>query len=251
MTYKKLLYNEKDLGKYLFENGFTNNEYNKREAYILSKYMRHTFNYGDSKLKKEIVVFFEKYSNFNLVLEYHNIKKYIKKSNSDFIIKESISITKNEISFIRRIKNFKSQKIYLSLLALCKRNGYNYVSVRDYKIIKKISNINLKTDDLYDILHYLSKNSLTHPFDDKDKGCQKIAYIDWEGEPIITISTNSDFYKLGSIYETYCGGEIEYCSKCEREFFKKGKTHIYCENCSVEKEKERKRVFIKKQRQSL
>lgn len=241
MSYKQPLYNEEELSKYIYENGFSDGEYDRREAVLVSKYMRHVLGYKDTHLKKRLIEFCKTDRLFNEVLENNFIKDCVNQSKRRFVVRESLSITSNELLKIRTIKNFKAQKTYIGLLAIAKKNGYDCVSVKDYPLLKRIAGIGSETDELYNNLHLLFKLKFIYPIDKTDKGAQKLLVIDWDSFPEIIINKNSDMNRLGKIYEEYCGGYLLYCEDCGVEFVRNGKSQKYCEVHSIERERNRKR----------
>ena len=241
MSYKQPLYNEEELSKYIYENGFTDGEYDRREAFLVSKYMRHVLGYKDAHLKKRLIEFCKADRLFNEVLENNFIKDCVNQSKRQFVVRESLSITSNELLKIRTIKNFKAQKTYIGLLAIAKKNGYDYVSVKDYPFLKRIVGIGSETDELYNNLHLLFRLKFIYPIDKTDKGAQRLLVIERDGVPDIIINKNSEINHLGKLYEEYCGGYLLYCEDCGVEFIRNGKSQKYCEFHSTERERNRKR----------
>ena len=65
--------------------------------------------------------------------------------------------------------------------------------------------------------------------------------VDWDGVPEIEIKNDFDFYRFGKLYEEYCGGQLVYCSVCDKEFIRKGSNNKLCDEHALEMERKRKR----------
>ena len=113
---KTLLYDEKKIAKSIYENGFTDGIYNRREGFLIAKYIRHLEKCGDKKLKTLLIEFCSGGEGFSEIAESNYIKKMVRNSKHEFIQRIRISITQKEIDAAQTIKNFQSQKIYLSML---------------------------------------------------------------------------------------------------------------------------------------
>lgn len=251
MSHKKLLYNEEEISEKIYYNGFTGGVYTRREAGLLAKYMRHVLGYKDRKIKTGLIEFSKSDPNFNYVLESSVIKDIVKNSKSQFVIREKVSITKNEILKSKTIHDFKGQKLYLGMIALAKKNGSSWVSVKDWSVLKKVSWLSITTDEMYDLLHQLYKLKLIFPMQTQRIGRHKILYIDWLGEPEISIKNDDELYRLGRTYEDYCGGELGYCIVCEKEYVKTGNKNIYCSEHTSEKKLDRYKKYNQKRQPQI
>lgn len=237
---KQLLYNEKKQAERIFNNGFTNG-YDRREVFLVAKHIRHVFGYGDARVKSRLIEFCQQDSSFNPVTEMGFIKEVVRNSKNDFIVRSDSYITRKELDRVRLVKNFQAQKVYISLLAFARKNHSNFVSLRNWTYIKRISNLNITNSDLGTLFHILYKNELIYPIRKKGGGGQKILFMDWEGLPEISIKTDHEFYELGKTYERYCGGWLAYCEDCGTEFIRKNPSHKLCDYHSTHREKNRKR----------
>jgi hypothetical protein len=238
---KQLLYDEKAESERLFSNGFTDG-YDRREASLIAKYMRHVLGYGDIRVKKGIISFCSRYPDeFNHVTESQYIKEFVRNSKYPFIVRERVIITDSEINKVRLIKNFKAQKVYLSMLAIGKKNKTNFVGIRDWTTLKRVSGLRLTNYELGEIFHVLYNNNMLYPVLKNDGGGHKLLYVDWGGKPKIEIRNDKDFYNLGATYENICGGHLSYCVICEKEFVRATGNQKLCPEHSALKEKTRKR----------
>lgn len=240
---KSFLYDEKVLATNIYNNGFTNG-YDRKEALLLAKYFRHILGYGDTRIKKKIIEACSKDIYFNAVTESSSIKSFVRNSKKDFFVKTSLFITKREIEKVKTIKNFDAQKVYLTLLLLARRSGFNNVPLL-FTEIKKIANINVTNNELSHFFHLIYKSGLIYPIEatnsNKTIGYQKILDMDFEGLVEIEIKNDKELYDFGKTYEKYCGGYLIYCEVCEKEMIRKSPTHKLCEEHYLEKEKVRKK----------
>ena len=241
---QNFLYDENEMASRIFINGFTDG-YDRREALLYSKYLRHILGYKDTKIKRMLIDFCSKDVYFNEVTERNHIKFCVKNSNAKFFTRTSVYITSSEIDRAKRVKNFDAQKVYLSLLLIAKRNRYNSVSVKLFAEIKRMSGVNCTTVELGSLFHLLYKAGLIYPIANErnnlTEGYNRILDIDFEGKPEINITRDKDFYNIGKTYEKYCGGYLIYCQVCKKEMIRKGSNHRFCEEHFIEKEKTRKR----------
>lgn len=237
---RSLLYNEKEQSELLFRNGYSNG-YNIRETYLVAKYMRHVLGYKDGKLKKQLIEFCSQDKSFNYVTESIHIKNVIKNSKNNFIVRTEVFITVEEISTVRKIKDFRAQKIYISLLAIAKKNKSNFVSIKNRTEIKRIAGLNITNIEMAGLFHVLYKNNMIYPTIKEGKGGHKLLFIDWHGKTKIEIINDKSFYSLGKTYESLCGGHLIYCEECGVEMIRKSPAHKLCEFHYREKEEKRKR----------
>lgn len=237
---KNFLYDERILATNIYNNGFTNG-YDRRETLLLAKYFRHILGYGDTRIRKKIIEACSKDIYFNAVSESSAIKSFVRNSKKDFFVKTTVFITKKEIEKAKTIKNFDAQKVYLSLLLLARRSGYNNVPLL-FTEIKKIANLNVTNNELSHFFHLIWKVGLIHPFESTTQkrtiGFQKIMNMEFSGETEIEIKNDKELFEFGKRYEKYCGGYVLYCEECGAEFIRKtkvGATERYCEKHSEEK----------------
>lgn len=234
---------EKEIAESIFQNGYTERKFNFHEAVLASKYFRFILGYGDTRIKNALIEFTK--NNVDYFLEEHPsnreiIKLVLKRSKEEFVETETIVITKSELENIRKIKNFKYQKIAVGLLYIAKRNnGKIYNSKK--KILKQILSQNVYKNDVYKTIAQLHSLSLCTA-----SLTPVLEFIDNNSEPIIIISDEKTARNLGNLYVKYCGGELAWCKNCEKEYVKKWKNHKYCDECSREKELESGRKRSKK-----
>jgi len=230
---QNFLYNEEEMAKKVFTNGFTDN-YDRREVLLYAKYLRHVLGYGDVKIKKKIIEFCSKTPLFNPVTESAQIKFYVKNSKKKFFVKTSVFITVSEIQKAKQVKNFDAQKVYLALLVLAKRNSFTSIPLSLFTEIKRIANVSCTSVELSGLFHLLYKHSLLYPVviekNGKTEGYQKLLHVDFDGVPEISLTKDKELYELGKTYEKYCGGHLLYCVECGSEFIRNSNRRIekYC-----------------------
>ena len=247
MSNRSFIFNERILAEYLYKNGFTSETFNEREAVLVGKYFRFVLGYKDAKTKTFLKEFCESHDPFFYYeANIDFFKRILRKSKKDFIVKTDIIITKGELDKIRTVKNFLAQKMYLGMLAVAKR-GYTYVPLTAWKDIKKIMNIKKTNAEIYKQIHLLYTLGFLVPSESTEyEASHKILVIYENSEPVFDIKSDRELYMLGQMYKDYCGGELEYCIVCGKEFVKRGKTDRFCDEHALEKKLENSRNRFKK-----
>lgn len=236
---------EETRAKQIIENGFTNKQFTPHEAQLVAKHCFLNLEYGEARTRKFLKDFCEKTDkNFNYILNRHKINKIIKNAQTEWKDNsEAITITKLELERIRKIKNFTVQKIMFAFLVFSKRT-YGYVYDNQLADIKKILNTNLTEYEMKRLLYLAYQENLIR--DSNENFFVKLNEPD--SEVVITISNYKDLYKLGKIYEKYCGGEIIFCKECGVEMIRTGKRDLYCTIHKEEKQKEYDKKYKNKKR---
>ena len=232
----------------IFKNGFTNNEFNSYEAYLVAKYYRHELGYKDHRVKTSLISFCQNSDRlFNYILNRGAIISIVNNSKSQWKNKTSvIPITKSEISEIRKIKNFNGQKILLAFLVFAKRdNGYVYHD--RWADIKRLTSIRMTDKEIYHVLYLsyclgLVRDSNQNHF---------VNFIDDSSDIEIVFSKEKDILSLANAYKKHLGGEIAYCKSCEKEFIRAGDRHIYCDSCAEKRRKEKVKNNVRKHREKV
>lgn len=193
--------------KYLISKNFT-------EEYIKDIIIK--FNYRDLQ-------YFEQYQIDELLSSIINGFK-----NKELITGKKVIIYKSEIDKILELKNEKEQRVLFSLLVYNKFLNLKWFSF--YKSdIMKISKLNLKTWDYYDVLYNLeNENCLKCRTGDKDVE-NNIPFIVDEGEIALEISNFDNLIYNLFIYQG--NNDYEYCKECNAPY-KKVTSRKYCLKCS-------------------
>lgn len=243
MTLRKLIFDEKVDARELYEKGFEG-EFTYRKVRLVCIYMHLELGYGADRIKTEIIKFCRKQDPF-----FNPIVKETRKKLNEIISSAMkvvdykrtecpIIIRKSEIDTIRKIKNFKHQKLLLAILFVVKR-GY-YTRVLDESLFPYIREMLTARDGLNN--HQLL--ILVHDFielgflDEFTQHNWIIKFMDDYSDAVFTVYDDTQARSLISTYVKSCGGELGYCRVCEEEFVKSGVRDLYCDT----HKKERKHV---------
>jgi len=250
--YKPILYNEKEQGEQVYKNGFSESLFNRRELISLAKYYRHILNYGDRRIRTNLILFCQKHDvGFNEVLHAPLLKESVSSSKRPFVVKKKILFSEKEMKVVREVEDFQGQKFLLGLLAFAKRDK-GYVSVRRWTDIKKCMGLASDTKRLYEFINLFYKKGYVEPSRVKRYGsAHKVLFVDdsEEGKSVLKILTDSDFRRLGDIYVNYCGDIVHFCKTCGAEMEKRSNRHVYCDSCREERHRTIKRKWWRKKRE--
>lgn len=236
---------ERSSAEVIFKKGFSDNEFKSYEAYLVAKYFRNELGYKDQKVKSSLVNFCQiQDRTFNYILNRDVILSIVSNSSSEWKDKtHPIFITENEVTNIRKIKNFNGQKILLAFAVFAKRdNGYVYHD--RWGDIKRLSGIRMTNRDIYRFLHEAYNLELIR---DSNQN-HFVKFLDDSTNVALSFTREKDIMKLGETYKKYLGGEIFYCKSCGKDFVKNGRNHFYCDDCSKKKDQENTRVRVNKHR---
>lgn len=240
----RLMFSELEDAKRILKNGFSDG-YKWSEALAVAKYYRHILGYGDAKVKTEITKFCEANDrNFYPIPNIRWISKIVKSSIKEFKnTLDPIFIRKKEIDEIKKIKNFKYQKILIGFLALAKLYKRDHVWLNEWRAIRKTISRYIPNKTIINcITEAYSIGIIGEPKAD----FHSLLFINHESEIVISINNDKDFFNLGKRYEELNGGVLEYCKICGDEFVRKTSTHKYCEKHQIEKRRERHLKYNKK-----
>jgi hypothetical protein len=230
-----LMYDEKDLAENVMKNGFENGSYSWQEAVLVAKYLRWIGGYGDTKLKTEITKFCQDHDPFFYPVPRRNtIKSLIKKSNDILIdYTDPIDIRESELQKIKIIKNFKLQQIALGILAITKRNfkySNGYINRYFWRDIRNVVNFrrttNLEIEKCFTLM-----DELEMVFPSWNVNSHKLLILDNNTPVIFHLSADKELKGLGAKYKEMVGGEILYCSNCEKPILKRSNRQFLCEEC--------------------
>lgn len=233
----------------LLEHGFRRKTPDYKDFVLLGKHCRYVLKYGEKKTLNFIKSFSEEQDlAFNFIKSKDKIKKAIREAFVNPIRSENtVIIYKKEIERIQEIKDWKIQKILLSLLVFGKKNKIAttkryYVSVKNFSHVKRIAEVNLNIKALLNLRYAFYVKGYCDAFKDKIV----ILFVDETGEQAFAIP---DINLTAKLYTDYCGGEIHYCSNCSVRMTKKSNGHRYCKKCSLELRREQIKKNVRKYRE--
>jgi len=249
---------EKDAEK-LYNNGFPNGNIDYSQMYLVAKYIRQTFGYGEIRLEKAIIAFCKKQNkNFNPITEALSIKKWVKSAmNYDLRKIDSISISQKEIDTLKTIINNKDKRLLFALLVFSKalkkgnvkrdksnlRTSDNYyIHYNNFLDIIRLSKLtNTSEVDLADIL-YKYKHLFT--FYKPERELIRLEFVDKnpKKENVICELYNLDRY-YNMFFEKHRPTSI--CANCGKEIVKNSNKQKYCKECAVIKRNEQQKNLMR------
>lgn len=237
----KIIYNEEQLGTQILKTGYENG-YTFYETLLVAKLFRHTEKRDARWLRAGIVDFIrEKDPIFSGHSRFHMVKSLIKYSTNPYVDTGSVYITTSEITRIKDLKNFKWQKIALSVLLIAKRKtNKGTINIRSFRDIKAIVGNKISRSDILVCLYEMQKRGMVnghdkHKLDGTIDVWYKVGFIDTSDDNIaISITTDTEAKMLPKTYEKYCGGALGYCL-CGNEFIRKNNYQRLCPECAAKR----------------
>lgn len=231
--FKPIIYDERDMAEEIVSSAKVS--YNWFYAMLVAKYARHVRLFGATKTKKFVIeFFFERDPDFNYVRFRKSIAKIIKKSEKPMLKTGSITITENELSKIRKLKNFKHQKICLAILLISKREtNSGYISKREWGHIRRVVSRKITNSDIQRVFHEMYVLGYTEPLGSSQR--ISISENNDFSPAIINITDDKKATFVCGEYVKYCGGELGYCPSCGKEFVKENSRKVLCQPCTREK----------------
>lgn len=239
---RKFFIDEKNEAIKILNKGFSKNEFNSYEAYLIAKYFR-SLGYGDQRTKTSLIMFCENHLEyFNYVKHMDDIQTILKSSRGDWIDKTTkIAVTKKELDSLKLVKNFNAQLVLLVFLLYAKRNN-GYVYRNRWNDIKKILKLNITERELQHLLHLGYRNNLLRDSNEN----HFIKFIDKDSPVVFILDSEKSILDIKKKYIDHCGGIIYYCEICYKEITKTSNRKKYCEDCWREKHRERDRELKRK-----
>ena len=147
--YKYIIFDERQMGESLYLKGYSEH-YTFTETLLVSKYLKNEMGLDGRSLKNALRDYVQK---FDPMFASHSrltmLKTITKKSSVGYISTGEVLITKKEIDAIREIKNFKFQKIALSILLISKRKTNNgTINIRSFREVKYILGNKITRNDI-------------------------------------------------------------------------------------------------------
>ena len=244
----RLVYDEKEEGGYLYHVGFEG-EFAWRKVRLICKYMINEFGYVKAKAKTQLIKFCEEHDeNFNYISNRKTINWIVNRAMKDeYKFTIPVDIRLSEIETIRKIKNFKYQKILLCMLFLVKQNpNKKGISISDFGKIRSLMNKKHLSNQEIEVALGLfwSDGYVGEP-----KGYYPLTFISEnprDRKIFAFKNTDRDARLLVETYFGYCGGELGYCKVCGQEFVKSSQHSLYCTIHSEEKRKEKYKRYNSK-----
>lgn len=228
-----IIFDEVAISKNVLKNGFTDSQFNWKEALLAAKQMV-SFGYGEQKTKKALISFCEKNDPFfNYVRNRKVLGKIVKRAISgEMRMTGEVTIYRSEIDKISTIRNFRKQKIALcSLLIAKRRTNSGYVNSSDWKIIKEMVSRKISNREIQETFSEMYSLEMLVPVG----ASQKIVFMSATPEledVVFQIKTDEDARSVSKKYKDIKGGEVGFCSRCEKEFIKKNPRQVLCPECS-------------------
>lgn len=263
MRNKKIfIFNEEKEAEKIFKNGFSGSSIDYTKMYMVAKYIRKIYGYGEIRLEKELIRFSKQNDpNFNPILEARSIRKWIKSAMEyDLRNIEGVYISKKEISKLNSIKNNRDKKILFSILIFSKalkkgnvrkkkkdikESPYYYIHYNNFQDIIRISKLNnVSETDLADILHNY-RNMFT--FYNPSRELIRVEYAEKEKETDIHIGdmeNTIDYYDILFKEHKIVGK----CERCGDEIVKNNNKQKYCKDCAKAVSNEKHKEIMREKR---
>lgn len=270
MRNKKLFsFDEVRDAEILYNHGFPNGNIDYSQMYLVAKYIRETFNYGEIRLEKALIDFCQKYDKtFNPVIEEEAIKKWVKSAMEYNLRKiENVSVTKKEIDFIKQIKNEREKKALFAMLVLAKAlkkggikrhkpdskpsNKY-YIRYSNFIDIIRLTKLNNMRE--IDLANIIFKHKEHFTFYKPEKELIRINFIDKNQTNDIVISKLDNlmdyFHNLFSDNKTIknYGEHKSKCISCGKEILKNSNRQKKCKECAMNERREKQKLLMRKRR---
>jgi hypothetical protein len=265
-TKKSFSFDEEKDAEKLYNTGFPDGNIDYGKMYILAKYIRQTFDYGEIRLEKAVIKFCKAQNkNFNPITEADSIKKWVRSAlNYDLRKIENVTVSEKEINVLKKIESNKDKKLLFVLLVFSKALKKGSVK-RDKTNLKTSDNYYIHYNNFLDIIR-LSKFTNTSEIDLADiiykykhlftfykpeRELIRLEFIDKNPKKQIIISDLNNITNFYSILfekkKTEYKEQIGKCTICGKEFIKKSNRQRVCEEDTIILERERKTRWRNKQ----
>ena len=263
MRNKKVFsFNEEKDAVEIIKNGFPNGVIDYSAMYLVAKYFRQTMKYGAIRLERELIKFCkEQDKNFNPVVDAESIQKWVTSAmNYDLRKIENITISQQEIDFLKTIESSKDRKLLFMTLVLSKALKHRgtrrkktefkisdnyYIHYNNFSDIIRLSGLkNVSEIDLADVY---SKYSEHLTFYHAEKELIKINFIDKHSENGIVVDNLNETLKF---YDALFGknASVSHCVDCGRQMIKSNNKQIYCKVCAFKHKNEQDKIRMKLKR---
>lgn len=259
---KTFSFDEERDGQELYNTGFPNGNIDYSKMYLIAKYIRQTYDFGEIRLEKELIRYCQAQNkNFNPILEASAIKKWIRSAmNYDLRKIDSVIISQKEIDFLKNIKNNRDRKLLFIILVFSKalkksnvkRNKKNIKTSQNYYIhysnfadIIRLSKLNnISEVDLADILHEY-KEYFT--FYNAERELIRVNFVDNCIKKSIIIDNMDNITNYFPIlFEEHKPAST--CIICGKPIKKNSNIQKYCKECAKNIKREQLKNLMRKRR---
>lgn len=245
-TKKHFSFDEERDAEKIYNNGFPNGTIDYSQMYLIAKYLRQTFGYGEIRLEKAVIKFCKTQDeNFNEITEADSIRKWVKSAlNYDLRKIDNISISKKEIDTLKKINNNKDKKLLFIILVFSKalkkgsvkRNKSNlktsdnyYIHYNNFLDIIRLSKLtNTSEVDLADILY---KYKYLFTFYKPERELIRLEFVDKNPKEKTIMSDLNDVSRYYSIFFEK-QKQDSFCAKCGIKIIKNSNKQKYCIECA-------------------
>lgn len=247
---------EKDAEKIIQATGTLNYS----DIYLVAKYFRQKFGYGEIRLEKELIKFCKsRDENFNPVVEAEQIKKWIKSAMTYGLRKiDYVTISQKEINFLKTIEAPKERRLMFATLIMAKALKKRSTK-SDSKNLKTSDNYYIHYSNFLDIIRIAKVTNFSEldlaglfgkykeqfSFYSPEKELIRIEFIDKEPEAEIRINNPES---CSDYYDTFFGEQkiVALCENCKKQFIKRANNQKLCDNCAKEKRRIYQRDLMRK-----
>jgi len=257
---KTFSFDEEKDAENIIAHGFKTNGIDYSKMYVIAKYFKDKFGYGEIRLERELIKFCKSHDkNFNPVVESESLKRWVRSAMTYSLRKiECVQVSKKEIEFLKKIDSTKDRKLLFMMLILAKALKFRNTR-RDKKETLPSKNYYVHYNNLLDIIRLSGLKNITeanfasilHKYKDHlnfynpERELIKINFVDADMKNSIEIKDMDD---LLSYYDKFFGEDINKCEKCGKEIVKTSNRQIYCKTCSKETWNKQKRELMRERR---
>ena len=252
-----IIFNEYEYSKVIIENGV--DKIVQRDLNYVAKFYDYE-GFSKSKIQAEVECFCLRNDvNFNLVQSRLMIKRALTNCKDNHLrFPEPIGITAKELETIRKVIDYRKQKLLFCILVTAKffkhhsskkkpdehRKEVDLYINQPIKDIIELSGTNLSMKDWKKIKHEFCVDALLSPTRVSSSRFS-IGFEDKISEPEIIIN---DYRNIVGYYQNYCGEAMIECEVCKVSTLKRSYTHCMCASCWKEKYKKINRERMRLER---
>lgn len=259
-TKKYFSFDEETLSEDIITEGFDETiDYGK--MYLVAKYFRQKFNYGEKRLEREVIDFCMKQDPlFNPILEMNAIRRWVNSALKYNLRKiETVSISLKDIEFLKTIPLDKDRKILFSILVLSKALKNSSTRRKKKDTGNTTPNFYIRYNNIADIIALSGISGLTENrvlktinkykeyffFYFPEKRLIRVDFIDKSPEKEYEIKNMEDIEKE---YESIFGKNVSTCSECGRPYSRKSNNQKLCPECYIDYRNNYQKELMRKKR---